>query len=503
MIRTELRKAPSVVVLRTAARAVSWPAIVSVLVAFLGLTVSLAFHLSIGQDEAYSLHTSTGDLVSALRRGVTYEAQAPLYFGILELWRTVSDSVFFARLLSIAFSCVTLGFAWQFARRYIRGIAAETVLAFVAFNPFIIWASVEIRPYSAAAAFATALLYYFFRGWIDDDADLQPRLAFVAVAIVGAYTHYYIVALVAAGAVAVVGLGQRRKLVSYLIASGVIAVALVPILFLLPLQLESYSALSNATQSPAYSIVLAIFEFLLPHHIIRSWIHRPAANTAYFVCAIALGLLLIRLLTSVSKVARALVTIAIGVAAMFAVLIGAGHMPVTFPRQTAVLFAPTLFAALALIRDVRPTRRPLILQTYAAVYALLVVLSFWSDYHDVSKSGDWRRVGRLLSTVVAPNDAIAVFDTELSLPLGYYFNSHPLTPIPRPLTFDRFDEDLFVIHNRNEVVQSLGRLRRDHTRVWLVMNDLCASLPQFYGCPYLDAYIGEHFRIVKTYKFNR
>jgi hypothetical protein len=505
MIRADGRKLPPSVLVRKASAAISWPAVVAVVSLFVALTVGLALYLSIWQDEAYSMYTSSTDFVSALRKGLTFEAQAPLYFGVLELWRTINGSVFFARLLSIAFSCATLAYAWHFARRYIRGVAPEVVLAFVALNPFLIWAAVEIRPYPAAIALSTALLYYLFRGWVDDDDDgarLQARAAFVLVAILGAYTQYYLVNLVAAGAVAVLLLGRRDKIVSYLVASSIVAFALVPLLFIVPSQLRAYSG-PVTVQLPGYVIVLALFQYLFPHDMIGGWAHRPKANAAYFTCILLVGALLWRQLSSVGKTARLLLAITIPLTVSFGLFIGVAHIPVNFPRQTAVLFAPTLFMAAALIGDVRPKRRPLILQTYAAVYVALALLSLWMNYRDLAKVGDWARVGEFLNTHVSAPDAVAVFDSEVQLPLRYYFTSHALTSIPRPLSLERFDEGLFVIHDEREVARSLDGVRKSHTRVWLVMNDLCTALPKYYGCTYLDTYVAKYFKTVDRSTFNR
>jgi hypothetical protein len=504
MIRADMRD----VGIGTVARAVTSPVrrsvVIAVLVLFLALTGALAAALNMGQDEAYSLHTSSApNFVSAFSKGVTFEVQAPLYFGVLEVWRTVNDSVFFARLLSIACCLVALNFVWRFARRYIPGIAPEIVLAFVALNPFMIWAAVEMRPYAAAIALSTALLYYFFRGWFDDGAATRARAAFIVIAIVGAYTQYYVVTLVVGGGAAILALGQPRKFRSYFLAASIIGVALIPIAFMLPQQLKAYTVLSSPAHVRVSSVVMAIFEFLAPYHAIGGWAQNPIANVLYVLCALLTAGSLWRRLTSVGRVARGLAVIAAGLAATFAVFIVVGHIDVVFPRQGAALFAPTILAALALIGDLRPLRRPLVLRTYAAFYAVLVAFTLWSDYHAGSKSGDWKSIARLLTAQTAPSDAVAVFDAEAQLPLEYYFTSRPITPIPRPLSLETFDEDMYVIHDEREVARSLGGLSAGHRHVWLVMNDLCTWLPKYFGCAYLTAYVDRHFTIVKEFRFNQ
>jgi hypothetical protein len=129
-------------------------------------------------------------------------------------------------------------------------------------------------------------------------------------------------------------------------------------------------------------------------------------------------------------------------------------------------------------------------------------LSLWSDYRGLSKSGDWDRVASYLVSHAGGADAVAVFDPEVTLPLGYYFKAAPLVAVPRPLSFDRFDEEAFTIRSDRELEASLGRAAHRRRRVWLVVNEVCTTLPQFYGCDRLDTFVARHFKKVSVATFN-
>ncbi len=446
------------------------------------------------------MHSASGSIVDALRQGIGYEAQAPLYFGLLAAWRLAGASLFHARLLSVALSLVTLAFTYQFAKRYIVAVAPGIVVAVVAFNPFLVWATIEARPYAAAVTFSTALLYAFFRGWLDRTPNWTARAAFVGIAVAGAYTQYYVVTLVAAAGVAVVFSNRLRALPSYVAGAALVGLALVPLLFVLPGQLGAYSALAAISPLPPYSIVLALCEFLYPHHWLGSWIHQPT-QTAFYFCAAALPLgMLFVWMQRISRTSFLLLVTMFTLAALFAAFI-ALHVHVVFPRQTAVLFAPTVFAAFALAADIRADRRRIAVAAFCTIYAALVILSLWSDYHRMAKPGDWARVGGYLVDHVGPHDAVAVFDPEVALPLHYYY-SGPLTAVPRALAFDRFDEETFTIRSDRELAASLGAASRPGQRIWLVVNDLCTTLPQFYGCDRLDRYVALHFQKLSVAWFN-
>ena len=72
----------------------------------LAITVPLAAILNIWTDEAYTLNTTGKNLSYALVQAINFESQAPLYFILLNIWRSVNDSIFWARLFSII--CVVL-----------------------------------------------------------------------------------------------------------------------------------------------------------------------------------------------------------------------------------------------------------------------------------------------------------------------------------------------------------------------------------------------------------
>ena len=72
-------------------------------VLYLVVTAWLSFHLNVWRDEMYSLHTSSGSVGRAAQQAILFEIQPPVYFVALAAWRTVNDSIFFARLLSSLF----------------------------------------------------------------------------------------------------------------------------------------------------------------------------------------------------------------------------------------------------------------------------------------------------------------------------------------------------------------------------------------------------------------
>jgi len=471
-------------------------------VAFTLVCVFLAQALNIWQDEAYSLHTTGSGIVNAWTQGIVFEAQAPLYFVLLALWRTLNASATYARLLSLVFSLVTLYATWDFARRYLR-VAPSIVLTAVAFNPFTVWAAVEVRPYAASIAFSAVLLLLFFRGFIDSQPRQLARIAFVVFAVAGTYTMYYVASLVLACGVALLALRRRRAFFEYVAGSIAYGITLIPLAYVIPLQFHAYDAFAAAFRIPGYVMATVLVEYPFPHDWIGTWAHLPVQNAAYFaILAIPAGVVAAST-RALSVTAKALIAIVATLFAFYTAVIAIAHIHVLIPRHSLVILVPLIALVFAVIGDVLPSRRRIAITWYASVFTCFSLLSYWHTYHNLSKTGDWERVAEFVFREAGSADAIAMFDAEAELPFRYYYRgNNPVQAIPHPESFTAFDEAAFVLHSERDVALSLGKIAEQHPRVWLVESNVCARQSAFFGCDYLTSYIKRHFRVLSTTTFD-
>jgi hypothetical protein len=475
-----------------------------VVLAFLVVCVPLGFYLNIWQDEAYSLHSSGGSVVDAFYRGIGFEAQAPLYFVFLSAWRELSGSAFFARLLSIAFSLVTLLATWLFARRYIPKIAPYFVLAVVAFNPFVVWAAVEIRPYAASIAFSAVLLLLLYRGFLDERPSRSARIAYIFVAIFGTYTQYYVAFLLPAHLVALTVLRRWSNVRSFCLLGLAFALALLPLLHIVPSQFASYDAFAAAFKTPSYAMATVLFGYPFPHGWIGTWAHRPLENALYFIAAaIPIGLALY-FKSRLNPWTNALLAIVGSSLCIYTAAIVVAHVQVLIPRHTLVLLVPILLCGLTLIGDVIPSRKSLVLATYLALYAVLAAGALVTEFRGFDKTGDWQRVANFVAANARPDDGVAIFNAEAELPFRYYFKrDFAVVAIPHAMSLDRFDEATFVLHSPSDVATSLGRVSQQHAVVWLVESDACTPPRyRFFGCAYLDAFVARRLRVRRVTHFD-
>ena len=99
----------------------SWPLWVLMLVS-LALATPLAYLLNIRFDEAFTLNTTLDGPVYAVKQALGFGQQAPLYFLLISLWRTIDPSIFFARMFSVLCFPLIVWTAAEVSKRYIKNL---------------------------------------------------------------------------------------------------------------------------------------------------------------------------------------------------------------------------------------------------------------------------------------------------------------------------------------------------------------------------------------------
>ncbi len=326
---------------------------IALLLAFIAAAVGASATQGAWIDEGYSFATTAGSLSRSASLALNVEAQPPLYFILLDLWRGLDGSLFFARLLSAALATVAI---WSLASG-IRAAHPRTTpwlepvtLAFIAAHPFVFLASAEARGYALQLALGSLLTMTLLRALANGRATRRHVAAFLVFGVLGAYTHYF-VGLTAAVLVIVArvfGLLSTRAL---LVIAGAAGVACLPLLPFLHAHLQVVTTSTDAGILPGAQSVLEV----IGSNIVPTVTWRAPLQIGLLVlvaAVIAVGLFRARpaAWTRVSRPARALL-LALGLAAVvlypLAVVGGASAVR---ERYLASLF-PVSWGALILLLD--------------------------------------------------------------------------------------------------------------------------------------------------------
>ena len=210
--------------------------------------VYLCSKINIWEDEAYSLNTTSKNLIGVISESYHFEGQPPLYFVILALWRLLNHGIFFARLLSILF----VGLAAFIFHRLVRLVSGSDISMWLVviflLNPFTVWAALEIRAYALLIFLSTISIYFFIRYIMEDKKS--GLYYFLVLCLLGIYTQYFFVFLVAALSFSVLLFKGWRSFIS-------LCIYLLPVFFLcIPnLWFLSENIAMARSDNPGYSLV--------------------------------------------------------------------------------------------------------------------------------------------------------------------------------------------------------------------------------------------------------
>jgi hypothetical protein len=458
----------------------------------LAVTLPLAFILNIWQDEAYTLQTTSRDLGYAFHQAISFEQNAPLYFLLLTVWRHFGDSIFFLRLPSVLCVAITVTLVPALARRYLPGVDAGFVTLVVALNPFAIWAALEMRVYALIILLSALLLLTFFAAFLEERPNKLSYVAYAACVTVALYTQYYLGFLVAAQALTLL-VYKPKAFVPFALCGVAAAIAFVPMLAIVPAQVQNFkSAFAPPT---LFHSVIALAGILARYAMPLSF---PHAKIVYLVLVIGAvvaaffarktftpsGNRLIIVMTACGFIFFAAGTYASGV-----------HI---LDRHAASLFLPCILSAFAVFTFVRmPLQRRLALAWFCLVVAASLV-SLVQAYAAGAKPGDWIRVTSYIRQRETPNEPIVVFEAENALPFAHYYDGpNRVVAIPRGVDFRRYDVTRFVIHTEADLRDVMPQTQH----VWLITAGECASANIAFGCDALERFVAGRYRVEQEAAF--
>lgn len=487
------------------------------MVCHLAIALPLAWYLNIWSDEASSLY-STESISFAFQHSAIIERQAPLYFWLLSLWRGIDGSIFFARLLSVAFM---LGAIWLFAGTALRMLnsrrGAVLATAFFALHPIAIWASTEIRVYALVILLSIVLVRLFFAAFFGDaepgtaGRKTTAKVLFAFTSIVALYTNYYLGFLLVGLFASLVVSGKFRPAVQYLAVMAATAVAASPLAIVFQSQLAVNT--TDIGQTPTVIDGMRhlwnhVLTFILPADIRTSFEASTVGLIRLWIVRAAIALLAVTAAFRWRRITRRTVALGVISSTILAGLLTAyffvGGSLVEL-RHASVLFAPLLLFGASLINDLLAARDTASerFRYFALFLTLLAAAFFWyalvNHYPGWTKNGDWERVATYIEQNERPGQPIVVFHTYDALALPYHYHG-PNRVLPDERFFD-FDFGVPTPERISErTAFTISKIPADAAEIWLVVNDGCK---QPGVCDEFQRYINENFELMDQRAFYR
>jgi hypothetical protein len=439
-------------------------------------------------DEEYALASTAHGLAYGLHRAIAYELQAPLWFGIMGIWRSLDKSVFFARAFSLGCIAATCFALRSIALRIRPALNPLPFVIAAALNPFAIYAALEVRLYASAVLLSALIWIAFFDGFLSGERR-AARIWFVVLALVGIYVQYYLGFALVGGGCALLLARRFPAFRAYVVCGLIVALGALPAVFLAHLEAGAVrETLPAMAGFPLRHMAEPLFQFALPFSYV--WYENPAWYaflTAYKVGLLALVGLFVLGRPRLGPGELGYAGLALGIWVSFLIAEPFLHVKYEVPRHFVGLFVPELAAGYALVTSLSAPRRRLYAAAMVAIYAAFGVATLWTTYRFASKPGDWRRVGAYVNARVAKDDVVAVFAPD-ALPafLRVYRGAAPVVAFPRTPDPETYDPDLYDVESDADARAAIARIANGR-RLWLVLYGQCDGSVPNYGCVHVDA----------------
>jgi mannosyltransferase len=410
--------------------------IIAFLVLYTIVILELAYKINLSEDETYTLNTTSYSLSKVIYQSYHFEGQLPVYFVLLNIWRQLNNSVFFAR----AFSVLLILLSAFYFDKIIRLISDEnnslwiTVLYLT--NPFIIASALEIRLYALIILMTVITLYYFLKYYLT--AQYKYLIILAIVSLVGMYTQYFYTFLISSLSLIVLIFKGIRPFIKFCLFLLPSILLFLPNLFFISeqynLHTAPYSGESSLTKISVIYYTIKDFLFAVNQPMINIWFIRVII---VIFCLSLIQCVYILFKNKGPKYERfremtnliSLLILFIIIHYLIFILLGSigfsyKYLAIIFPPVIAIFslfgFSPNIFNKITYVTFL--------------LYYISQSISFYS--HPV-KSYDFKSIATYIKKIEFVNEPILFYRPGLSLPFQHYYEgNNPIFPLPHAVRFD-------------------------------------------------------------------
>lgn len=480
---------------------------------FLHVAIALpfAYYLNIWVDEASTLQTTQNGLVIAFRGLFANEKQAPLYFLLLSVWRSIDHSFFFARAFSIICSGLAIAVFWRLACRLWSGRLPLLITALFALHPYLFWASLEIRLYSFIILLTCLLLLFFVDGFMTEPTEEsggmgrqnRAQYLYAATSVAAVYTNYYLGFPLVGGFVALIILRQWKAAKAYFFLMLGVGVAILPLFYIIQIQFSERAAAFQENKSVADALRIVwnhVLTFTLPTEIYTEEASSTISVVRLWLVRLGIVIALILMIRDRKQFLEsrfiAFVTIsAVSVAFFFFVYaqLGSDYLQI---RHAAVYFVLIFVVACMVMSRILSEGLQF---PVAAIVLSFYVYSGFALYPAFTKRGDWDRVSTYIRQNESSGQPAIVFPVYDTVALSQYYKGQNIV-LPDEKTFSFVPEgsvgspDVYA----RQIEFVISEIPADAHEIWLLTSDKCDVK---LTCLPLENFVEANYTVIQEREF--
>lgn len=447
----------------------------AIIAASLAVAAVSLFSQSIRLDESQSIWVSTKSVPAILQMD-GQDVLVPLYSILLHFWMQIlGTDIIIVRLLSLVFFIATLAVLYQLAKEASGENVAILTITLFSLSPFIMWYSAEARMYTLFT-FITCLSHLFFLRMLRSDGK-HYKAAYFASTVVGLYTHYFFIFIIASQAIYATAsyvkdlYVTRASLWHWIVKSRFLkqyyALLAAAALFFIPwvayvVSLGSASNTQPLLAAPtSYNLIQLFVNFIFGFQsnyiqslMVSLWPlsifllffaftqkrHFPLHDANYFIALSFLPIVIV---------------------------FAASFIKPIFLSRYLIITTPTLFLLLAWT-VVNYTRRLVSGLTIGLIVLMFGFLLYQYGSTAVPVKEDYRSVAQYLSRNARPDDIVAVTAPFTIYPMEYSYSGYArIDTIP---LWDRYRVGAIPPFTADGLKQQIAGYKKNYSYLWVVFS---------------------------------
>lgn len=460
---------------------------------YAGTMVYLSAVLNVSIDEVFSLNTTSNELPEVIKKSYNFEGQPPVYFVLLSIWRSLNSGILFARLFSLLFIGLSAMVFYKLIQLLSDVANPKLFLILFLLNPYTVWAGMEIRLYAFLLFLSLTAIYFFFKFYKENEN--KYLLVFVVISIIGLYTQYLFVFLVAAlGLSLLICKGWKLffKFILYSVPIGVLF--LYNILFTInPMKLAQINSFSTTIKERIFAVLHS------PQNLIL------AAGLNPFPQIIRWGLILVfaglvfysfmlwykkRKSENPNTVEKYYIVLISSIFLLLAFSIFFAYTALDYHDRYLTIAFP-LFLLLFLVFTIHSEKVVKIIFTITGLLYLSILISV---YKNPLKEYDNKSLAKYISSIENKGEPIFFYQKILTLPFKYYYTGNN-TVIALPDSV-KFDSTYFSkIKDTTELKNALNKVEPSAKSVLLITDRTEPKFMNDADCKLINDYLPLHYNI--------
>lgn len=451
----------------------NWPLFLFSIV-YYGIMVFLSGYFNVWEDEIYSLNTTSKGLAYAYHQAFYFEGQPPVWFLLFTIWRSVSDSILWARLFSMFLIIISQIFLYRFIRQISDKKLASIFSVLFLLNPWIIYTILEIRLFALVILLSLVIVIFFYRTYYANEIKPAGRILFIFLAITGLFTQYFIGFLLFANAVVLLFRKDKRPLIIYI---GDMIIPLITLIIFLPKILMSADVHTAAHQAEATGFVdffiqatrefvQRTFNYVLPfdYNVSGIW---------YWTFRGAILVLLFFSLKS-AHIRKALndmspfILISMVIFLFFYVVRYLFSDIYSSTKYTIIVFIPLFMTLIFLFRKIKPG----LFYYWLILLGIVYLTADYNKYNKLYKIRDFPSLAKYIEQNERKGEPVFIYRNIGVQNLEIYYGGiNKIFPIPEPFDFEKkFGPGQWTLDE--EDIKNLNEQLKPYQSFYVVINNM-------------------------------